>query len=163
MSKGEIVAESAVRFVRRLNAPPEKVWAFLTDSARLPEWYGDGAIEPREGGAVTLMGGHIRGVVTGWRPQKFLAYTWSVFQPGEDVSAWPISYVELALESGATATTLTLTHRPIPEPMQKLTMLGWHTMLDMIEAGLKGEFPPRTEIMPRSAAVYGIDLNALKR
>jgi uncharacterized protein YndB with AHSA1/START domain len=163
MSKGEIVAETAVRFVRHLNAPSEKVWAFLTDSARLPEWYGDGAIEPREGGAVTLMGGHIRGVVTGWRPQKFLAYTWSVFQPGEEVSAWPISYVELALEGAGAATTLTLTHRPIPEPMHKLTMLGWHTMLDMIEAGLEGRFPPRTELMPRSAAIYGVDLNALKR
>jgi len=42
-------------------------------------------------------------------------------------------------------------------------MIGWHTMLDMIEAGLNGEFPPRTEIMPRSAALYGVDLNALKR
>jgi uncharacterized protein YndB with AHSA1/START domain len=163
MSKGEIIAESAVRFVRTLNASPEKAWAFLTDSALLPEWYGDGTIEAREGGAVTFMGGHIRGVVTGWRPRKFLAYTWSVFQPGEDVSAWPISYVELALEDVGTATTLTLTHRPIPEPMHKLTLLGWHTMLDMIEAGLKGEFPPRTEIMPRSAAIYGVDLNALKR
>jgi uncharacterized protein YndB with AHSA1/START domain len=111
MSKGEVVAESAVRFVRPLDAPPEKVWAFLTDSARLPEWYGDGSLEPREGGAVSLMAGHIRGVVTGWRPQKFLAYTWSVFQPGEAVSAWPISYVELTLESAGAATTLTLTHR----------------------------------------------------
>ena len=49
MSKGEVIAESAVRFVRTLPAAPEKVWTFLTDSARLPEWYGDGAIEPREG------------------------------------------------------------------------------------------------------------------
>lgn len=160
MSKGEVIAESAVRFVRQMKAPPEKVWAFLTDSALLPEWYGDGAIAPREGGAVSLMAGHIRGVVTGWRPQKFLAYTWSVFQPGEEISAWPISYVELALEG---ATTLTLTHRPIPEPMHKLTLLGWHTMLDMIEAGLEGRFPPRTEMMPGSAALYGVDLNALKR
>src|SRR4051812_18527872 len=105
--KGEIVPESAVRFIRNFDAPPEKVWAFLTESERLPEWYGDGSIEPREGGAVTLMAGHIRGVVTGWRPQKFLAYTWSVFQPGEasassseavgqtKESAWPISYLEL--------------------------------------------------------------------
>jgi uncharacterized protein YndB with AHSA1/START domain len=163
MTKGEIISETAVRFARTLPAAPEKVWAFLTNGALLPEWYGDGTIEAREGGAVTLMGGHIRGVVTGWRPRKFLAYTWAVFQPGEDVSAWPISYVEFALEDAGTATALTLTHRPIPEPMHKLTLLGWHTMLDMIEAGLKGEFPPRTEIMPRSAAVYGVDLNALKR
>jgi uncharacterized protein YndB with AHSA1/START domain len=175
MSKGEIISESAVRFVRDFDAPPSRVWAFLTDSRLLPEWYGDGAIEPREGGKVSLMAGHIQGVVTGWRPEKFLAYTWSVFQSGEDTaskskaagqtkeSAWPISYLELALDAADARTRLTLTHRPIPEPMQKLTMIGWHTMLDMIADGLKGQFPPRTEVMPRNAALYGVDLNVLKR
>lgn len=163
MSKGEIIPESAVRFVRDFDAPPAKVWAFLTDSNLLPEWYGEGRIEPREGGKISLMAGHIRGVVTGWRPEKFFAYTWSVFQPGEEVSAWPISYLELALEEVANGTRLILTHRPIPEPMQKLTMIGWHTMLDMIASGLAGEFPPRTEVMSRNAALYGVDPNALKR
>jgi uncharacterized protein YndB with AHSA1/START domain len=162
-TRGEIVPESAVRFVRHFEAAPEKIWAFLTDSSLLPEWYGDGAIEPREGGKVSLMAGHIRGVVTGWRPHKFLAYTWSVFQPGEPVSAWPISYLELSLEKAGDGTRLTLIHRPIPEPMQKLTMIGWHTMLDMIAAGLKDEFPPRLDVMHRNAEVYGVELNALKR
>ncbi|HXB52089.1 MAG TPA: SRPBCC domain-containing protein, partial [Rhizomicrobium sp.] len=110
-----------------------------------------------------LMAGHIRGVVTGWRPEKFLGYTWSVFQPNEEVSAWPISYLEMALEAAAGGTKLTLTHRPIPEPMHKLTMIGWHTMLDMIACGLKGEFPPRLEVMQHHGALYGVDLNALKR
>ncbi|HEY2011474.1 MAG TPA: SRPBCC domain-containing protein [Rhizomicrobium sp.] len=171
MSKGEIIPESAVRFVRDFDAPPSRVWAFLTDSRLLPEWYGDGAIEPREGGKVSLMAGHIQGVVTGWRPEKFLAYTWNVFEPGESaassgeavgqtkVSKWPVSYLEFTLEDSR----LTLVHRPIPEPMHKLTMIGWHTMLDMIGDGLKGQFPPRTEVMPRSATLYGVDLNALKR
>jgi uncharacterized protein YndB with AHSA1/START domain len=161
--KGEIIPESAVRFVRMFPAPASRVWQFLTDGALLPEWYGDGAIEPREGGAVSLMAGHIRGVVTGWRPEKFLAYTWSVFQPGEQVSAWPISYLEMTLDQVPEGTRLTLMHRPIPQLMQSLTMIGWHTMLDMIAAGLQGDFPPRTQIMPRSAALYGVDLNALKR
>src|SRR5580704_5037043 len=105
--KGEIVAESAVRFVRGFDAAPQDIWAFLTDSSKLPEWYGEGSIEPREGGAVSLMGGHIRGVVTGWRPQQFLGYSWNVFAPGETVSKWPVSYVELMLEPGG-GTTLTL-------------------------------------------------------
>ena len=161
--RGEVIPESAVRFVRELDAGSEKVWRLLTESARLPEWYGDGAIEPYEGGKVSLMAGHIRGVVTGWHPQKFLAYTWNVFQPGEEVSAWPISYLELALEEMGNGTKLTLTHRPIPHDMQKLTMIGWHTMLDMIQAGLKGQFPPRTEVMPRNAEIYGVELNALKK
>jgi len=152
--KGEIVPESAVRFVREFEAPVEKVWAFLTDSALLPEWYGDGEIEPREGGKISLMGGHIRGVVTGWRPEKFLAYTWNVFSPGESVSPFPISYLEFTLEGSR----LTLIHRPIPATMQNQTMMGWHTMLDLITAGIRGEFPKRADLFPKNAALYGVDM-----
>jgi len=111
--KGEIIPESAVRFVRTFDAPAEKIWA----------------------------------------------YTWSVFQPGEEVSAWPISYLEFTLEGSR----LTLIHRPIPEAMQNQTAMGWHTMLDLIEAGLKGDFPKRNDLFPKNATLYGVDLNALKR
>lgn len=159
--KGEVVPESAVRFIRELEAPAEKIWTFLTDPTRLPEWYGEGVIEPREGGAVSLMGGHIRGVVTGWRPNQFLAYTWNVFSPGEDSSRFPISYLEFTLEGSGSR--LTLLHRPIPAAMQNQTMMGWHTMLDLIAAGLKGEFPKRSDLFPRNAALYGVDMTALKR
>jgi uncharacterized protein YndB with AHSA1/START domain len=159
MSRGEIIPESAVRFVRDLDAPPARVWAFLTDSSLLPEWYGEGRIEPCEGGKVSLMGGHVRGVVTSWRPEEFLAYTWNVFQPAEKISRWPVSYLEFTLAGPR----LTLVHRPIPQPMQSQTMMGWHTMLDLIAAGLKGEFPGRHDIFPKNAALYGVDLNNLKR
>lgn len=171
MSKAEIIPESAVRFVRDFDAPAARVWAFLTDSSLLPEWYGDGRIEPREGGIISLMGGHIRGVVTGWQPEKFLAYTWNVFEPGDasassseavgqaKISRWPISYLEFTLEGSR----LILIHRPIPQPMQNQTMMGWHTMLDLIEAGLKGEFPERRDLFPKNAALYGVDMNALKK
>ncbi len=156
--KGEIIAESAVRFVRSLDAPPEKIWSFLTESQLLPEWYGEGRIEPREGGAVSLMGGHIRGVVTGWRPNQFLAYTWNVFSPGETQSRFPISYLEFTLEESR----LTLIHRPIPDAMQKQTMMGWHTVLDLMDAGLRGTFPKRADIFPTNAALYGVDINKLQ-
>jgi len=116
-------------------------------------------VEPREGGAVSLMGGHVRGVVTGWRPNEFLAYTWNVFSPGETVSRFPISYLEFTLEGSR----LTLIHRPIPAAMQSQTMMGWHTMFDLIEAGLKGDFPRRSDLFPKNAALYGVDINALKR
>jgi len=156
--KGEIIPESAVRFVRDFDAPPEKIWSFLTQNDRLPEWYGVGAIEPREGGRVSLMGGHIRGVVTGWRPPEFLAYTWNVFSPGEEASRFPISYLEFSLDGSR----LTLTHRPIPAAMQNQTMMGWHTMLDLIEAGLHGAFPKRADLFPKNAALYGVDMAKLK-
>jgi uncharacterized protein YndB with AHSA1/START domain len=156
--KGEVLAECAVRFVRDFDGPAEKIWAFLIDSKRLPEWYGEGSIEPREGGAVSLMGGHVRGVVTGWRPQQFLAYTWNVFSPGESVSRFPISYLEFTQDGPK----LTLIHRPIPQAMQNQTMMGWHTMLDLIEAGLAGDFPRRSDLFPKNAERYGVDINKLK-
>jgi uncharacterized protein YndB with AHSA1/START domain len=162
LSKGEVIAESAVRFVRVISAPPAKVWTFLTEASLLPEWYGEGRIEPREGGAVSLMGGHIRGVVTVWRPEKLLGYTWNVFSPGETVSQWPVSYIELALEPSGDGAKLTLTHRPIAEAMQKQTAMGWHTMLDLVETGLKGDFPKRSDLFPKNAALYGVDINTLK-
>jgi uncharacterized protein YndB with AHSA1/START domain len=163
MSKAEILAENAVRFTRILAASPQKAWSFLTESARLPEWYGEGAIEPREGGAVSLMGGHVRGVVTIWRPNDLLGYTWNVFSPGEEVSRFPVSYLEFALTPDGNDTRLVLTHRPIPAAMQNQTAMGWHTMLDLIEAGLAGHHPKRSDLFPENAALYGVDLNALKK
>jgi uncharacterized protein YndB with AHSA1/START domain len=164
-AKGEVIAESAVRFIRALPAAPEQVWAFLTRNEKLPEWYGDGAIEPREGGAVSLMGGHIRGVVTAWQPGRFLGYTWNVFNPGDPpdaVSAWPISYLEFALAADDEGSRLVLTHRPIPQDMQSRTAMGWHTMLDLLEAGLRGQMLKRAEIFPKNAALYGVDISKLQ-
>ena len=162
--KGQVVEEAAIMFERILPVSPEKSWAFLTETARLTEWYGEGNIEPREGGKVALMGGHIRGVVTGWRPGKFFAHTWNVFSPGETVSAWPVSYLEFALASEDASTKLTLTHRPILRSVQHQTMMGWHTFLDMVGAAVRGEtVAPRDTIMQKNAALYGVDLNNLIR
>lgn len=164
MSKGHIVEEAAVVFERTLPAQMEKAWFFLTETPRLTEWYGEGVIEPREGGKVELMGGHIRGVVTGWRPGQFLAYTWNVFSPGETVSRWPVSYLEFALAADGANTKLILTHRPIPKAMQPQTMMGWHTFFDMLDAAARGEpVGTMTAIMQKNAALYGVDLDNLKR
>jgi uncharacterized protein YndB with AHSA1/START domain len=164
MNKGQIVEEAAIMFERNLPVSPEKAWSFLTETARLTEWYGDGLIEPREGGGVTLMGGHIRGVVTGWRPGRFFAHTWNVFDPGAAISGWPVSYLEFTLAAEGSGTRLVLTHRPIPKPMQPQTMMGWQTYLDMLDAALRGEtVGSRGVYMQKNAALYGVDLNNLKR
>jgi uncharacterized protein YndB with AHSA1/START domain len=39
-----------VRFGRTIDAGPEAIWAVLTDTDRLPGWYGNGRIEGRVGG-----------------------------------------------------------------------------------------------------------------
>ena len=71
--RGEMSTVMCLTFRRVLPRPIERVWAHLTDTRLLPSWFGeDGRIEPRQGGAVRLAGGHIRGMVTQWQPPKKL-------------------------------------------------------------------------------------------
>ena len=147
-----------VRFERTIHAPAEAIWSVLTDTARLPGWYGEGRIEARAGGAVSLMGGHIKGVVTQWRPTQKLAYTWNVFAPGQDESEFPESYLTLELDGGA----LVLTHLPVLEAFVKLNAMGWHTFLDMVDAAARGAaVESREAYMKRHAGRYGVDLSKL--
>lgn len=151
-----------VRFERLLPGPVERTWDVLANTGRLHGWYGDGRIEPRVGGVVELMGGHIRGVVTQWQPAQRLAYTWNVFNPGDSVSPYPESYLVLTLRAVGDATVLTLEHLPVLEQFVKLNAMGWHTFLDMVEAAVRGEtVEPRDAYMKTNAKRYGIDLVTL--
>ncbi len=162
---GQMFRAPAVRFERRLPGPVETVWAHLTDAAKLAGWYGDdGVIEPREGGAVRLSGGHIRGVVTQWKPNRKLAYTWNVFAPGEAESPYPESYLTIELEPAGDEVALTLTHLPVLERFQPQNAMGWHTYLDMLGQALRGEaLEARPAYMQRNAPLYGVDLANLAR
>ena len=162
MNDGNFEKVPMVRFERLLPGPIEKVWEYLTDAKRLPEWFGDGAIELGMGGAVTLMGGHIRGVVTQWDPPHKLAYTWNVFSPGETRSSYPESYVTLTLEPRGSDVHLTLIHLPVLERFEKQNAMGWHTYLDMTEAAIRGEpSQSRSAYIQRNAERYGVDLGNL--
>jgi uncharacterized protein YndB with AHSA1/START domain len=162
---GQVLRVPAVRFERLLPGTVEQVWAHLTDGGKLKAWYGeDGTIEPREGGAVRFSGGHIRGVVTQWKPHRRLAYTWNVFSPGEDTSPYPESYLTLELAPRGDAVLLTLTHLPVLERFEAQNAMGWHTFLDMLGAVIAGREPePRPAYMKRNAALYGVDLQNLAR
>jgi uncharacterized protein YndB with AHSA1/START domain len=163
--RGESFRVLAVRFERTLPGPVERVWEYLTDCAKLRAWFGDdGTIEPREGGAIRFMGGHVRGVVTQWKPSRRLAYTWNVFNPGEADSPYPESYLTFDLESRGAEVLLTLTHLPILERFEKQNMMGWHTFMDILGAAARGEpVEARSAYMQRNAALYGIDLGNLQR
>ena len=151
----QFLQANMTRFERTIDAPSDAIWSVLTDTARLPGWYGEGRIEGRAGGAVSLMGRHIRGVVTQWQPTEKLAYTWNVFAPGQDTSEFPESYLTLELDGSK----LTLTHLPVLEVFVKLNAVGWHTFLDMVDAAARGALvEPREAYMKRNAEHYGVDL-----
>ena len=162
---GKMLHVPAIRFDRRLNGSAAQVWAHLTDCGRLAGWYGDDStIEPREGGQVRLMGGHMRGVVTQWVPERKLAHTWNVFAPEEAQSPYPESYVTLDLAAEGAGVRLTLTHLPVLERFETQNAMGWHTFLDILEATLDGRpIEPRAAYMQRNAALYGVDLANLQR
>jgi uncharacterized protein YndB with AHSA1/START domain len=155
---------SMVRFERLLPGPIDRVWEFLVDTTRLPGWFGEGKIEPRMGGAVTFMSGHIRGVVTEWKPPRRLTYTWNVFDPGDTESPYAESYVSFELAPQGDEVLLVLTHLPIPERFEKQNAMGWHTFLDLLSVAARGETPgPRDTYMERNAERYGVDLSNLER
>jgi uncharacterized protein YndB with AHSA1/START domain len=154
-----------VKFERLLPGPIEHVWSFLAEPSKLPAWFGENStIEPRPGGAVSLMGGHIRGVVTQWQPPKKLVYTWNVFSPGEAVSQFPESYPTFELETRGDRVLLTLTHFPVLERFEKQNAMGWHTFLDIADAAAHGaKIEERSVYMKKNAAIYGVDLANLAR
>lgn len=162
---GEQYRVAAVRFARTFPGPVERVWGYLTIPSKLSAWFGDNStIEPRAGGAVNLMGGHVRGVVTQWKPNCRLAYTWNVFDPGEQESRYPESYLTLELAEDGRNVALTLTHLPVLERFEKQNAMGWHTFLDILGATARSEtVEPRAAYMRRNADRYGVDLDNLMR
>jgi len=161
---GQQLRVPAIRFERRLPASIEIVWAHLTDCRKLPNWYGeDGMIEPRQGGVVKLMSGHIRGTVTQFQPQQRLAYTWNVFGPGESKSAYPESYLTIDLAADGAATKLTLSHLPVLERFEKQNAMGWHVFLDMLGDAVSGRaVQPRAAYAQEAAKLYDVDLKNLQ-
>jgi uncharacterized protein YndB with AHSA1/START domain len=161
---GTLGKASCVSFERVLPGPIERVWEFLTSPGRLPSWFGDGMIGPHVGGAVTLMGGHVRGTVTRWQPPTQLAYTWNVFSPGETTSRYPESYLTIELETRGDEVVLRLTHLPVLERFENQNAMGWHTFLDMLGAAVRGEVvEERSAYAEQNAKVYGVDLDNLAR
>jgi len=157
-----------VRIERLLPGPVERVWEHLTNTRLLQAWFGEKShIEPRQGGAVRLMDGHIRGVVTQWQPPRRLSYTWNVFNPGDPadaVSSYPESYLTLTLEPQGDEVLLVLNHLPVLERFEKQNAMGWHTFIDILADTLEGaKVQTRKEYMTRNAARYGVDLNNLQR
>ncbi len=158
----------SVRFERLLPGPVGRVWQHLTDTKLLPAWFGpQSSIEPGLGGAVSLMGGHIRGTVTQWNPPTRLSYTWNVFGPGDGpdaVSSYPESYLSFTLEERGENVHLTLSHMPVLDRFERQNAMGWHTFLDILGATLRGEkVEERSFYSKKNAALYGVDLNNLVR
>jgi uncharacterized protein YndB with AHSA1/START domain len=157
-----------VKLERLLSGPITRVWDHLTRPELLPAWFGErSSIEPRVGGAVRLMDGHIRGTVTQWVPPHRLSYTWNVFGPGDApdaLSAYPESYLTLTLEARGEQVLLRLDHMPVLERFEKQNAMGWHTFVDILADTLTQQPPrPRRDYMLGNAERYGVDPGNLQK
>lgn len=125
-----------VILIRHLDHGAAKIWALLTDSARLPEWLAPGEIEPRVGGRARLdftdSGTIIDSEVTAYEPRSLLEYSWS--GPGE-----PRRPVRWALDiEGPDACRLTLTLTTPSDEDVGRGAAGWEAHLEMLAAALEG-------------------------
>jgi uncharacterized protein YndB with AHSA1/START domain len=141
-----------VRFVVRLDAPRERVFAAWTDPAELVQWWGPGAfkvasatvdlrpggdyrivLEPPGGGEPLILGGRYREVVA---PRR-LVFTWRWQQgvPDERESLVTVEFRDLA-----SGTEVVLVHDNFagPGPVDGYRM-GWDSGLQKLASHLQGE------------------------
>lgn len=147
---GEALDARTVRFQRVLPGPIERVWQYLTDSKLRGTWFASGTMEPREGGALTLVFRHqdfavgetipvkykemekgitMESRVTHWDPPRHLAYEFG----GKSV-------VHFELEPRGKDVLLTLTQRDIASRDEMIDVCGgWHAHLDILGQRLRNE------------------------
>jgi uncharacterized protein YndB with AHSA1/START domain len=152
--KGTRTAPDTIRFERRLNAPPEEIWAWLTESDKRGQWLAKGEMQLIPGGTVDLHfnhrdlspvpgrppekykdmadGHHFTGKILRVDPPRLLSFTWD---GGSEVT------FDLAASGDGTLLTLTHCLLPTDAESQASVLGGWHTHLDILLAVLAGQTP----------------------
>jgi uncharacterized protein YndB with AHSA1/START domain len=127
-------AAGTVHLERRLAAPAERVWAALTDPARLGDW-----LAPVESGAPGPGGAFVLRMnpdevaactVTGWDPPHELRLSW-------DYTGEPASELVLRLVPDGAQTLLRLDHTRLDVDVVQYGA-GWHVHLDNLVVHLDG-------------------------
>lgn len=156
-SFGVFIDGDSVRFERMLEAPPEHVWEYLTNSELLSQWLGAGDIEPKLGGKVLLRPGGpvIRGTVQSYDRPRALSYSWNVLMLGEETPVTIEAILSFALAEHEGKTALTLTHGPVESQFRVPTAAGWHAILDILSAHVAEDDPPDfMDVYRRVSAEY---------
>lgn len=119
----------------RIDASPERVWAYFTDAEKLARWWGSAEVDARPGGLlrVAMDGGPdpvMRGEFVELRPYERLVFTfgWEP-APGVPDIAPGGSRVEVELTPDGDATVVTLRHSGLPATLRGETIVGWRIVL----------------------------------
>jgi uncharacterized protein YndB with AHSA1/START domain len=134
---GEVVAEGgavALRFERAYDAPPEELWAALTEPASIRRWLlAEAVLEPRVGGAFRLgwSGGHAaEGRVLAWEPPRLLVVEW-----GDPEG---VSVLRVEVRPSGDGSALALDHRGVPPASAVSLGAGWDAHLTALAEALAG-------------------------
>ncbi|WP_144186579.1 SRPBCC family protein [Elioraea rosea] len=134
----------SITLVRRLKAPPERVWAAWTEPALMLLWFGPQTAHAEQAEADLQLGGRFRVVLRedgGDRHEAHGRYD-VIEPPSRLVFAWNwastperVSRVTVVLRAIADGTELTLTHdRFADADAARAHERGWSGSLDRLEA-----------------------------
>ena len=130
-----------IRFERRLQHSPDRVWAALTDPAQQAQWMPGVTIDATVGGKVVFdFGdeGRADGEVLAVEPPTSLEHTW--IWPGE-----PRSVVRWDISADDDHTVLVMLHRELRQAPAVDYTTGWHAMLDAFGTFVDGGDPAALE------------------
>jgi uncharacterized protein YndB with AHSA1/START domain len=116
-----------------INAPPETVFRYFTDSARFAKWWGPGStIDASIGGKVAIRhpgGVEVAGEVLEITPPEKIVFTYG-YVSGKPIPAGS-SRVTITLKNVAGATELNLLHELADEPTRNDHVQGWRFQLSV--------------------------------
>jgi uncharacterized protein YndB with AHSA1/START domain len=128
--------KQVLRFERHLRHPVDRVWAALTETGQLLNWWGEVETDLTEGGTFVVRWRNtdedgntfaMHGTITRFEPPTLLET--SAAEHG--VLRW-----ELRPERDGTALTFTSTLSGLPGEMRTRTLAGWHYHLDALDGVL---------------------------
>jgi uncharacterized protein YndB with AHSA1/START domain len=139
-------ATEPLRHELRIAAPPDVVFPYFTDPARIVEWMSISALlDPRPGGTFRLEANG-RDVVIGEYlevdPPRRIVFTWGFEEPGPPVPAGS-SRVEVTLEPDGDGTLLTLEHHDLADDTRDAHAEGWTHYLARLASAAAGVSPGR--------------------
>ena len=125
----------AIEITQRIDAPPEIVFAYLTDSQRFVRWMGVGAVlDPRPGGRyrIDVDGAHIvSGEYQELDPPRRLVMTWG--WEGHPTVPPGSTTVEITLTPERGATVLRLRHLGLPDEGERRNHSdGWQRYIGQL-------------------------------
>lgn len=132
---------------KRIEAPPEIVYRYLTESDRWLRWQGVGAeIEANPGGLFAMSmpnGQSARGEFVELVPNQRVVFTWGwIGHPGIPPGS---TVVEIDLIADEGGTLLTLTHKDLPPDEIDIHLQGWQhyvpRLAEVAEGGDPGPDP----------------------